>query len=60
MQIELNNEVENSYRKNPVCVGCGNKKGLDTLVCWDCFKHPVHPFKFYDGSITEWLKSINK
>jgi len=43
-------------RKEIVCKGCGKDKGLGLVVCWECFRGGLTPFKYFNGSVLEWLK----
>ena len=46
-------------RAESVCRGCGKDKGQPSmLMCWGCFKYVDNPFKYYDGSLLEWLREV--
>jgi len=51
-------ELEEQARTETFCRGCGGEPGL--IVCWPCFKcrEDVLPFKYFDGTFTEWLERV--
>lgn len=51
---------EEKIRNSKKCVGCGKEKQTGCMVCWDCFKYRDNPFKYFTGSLTNWLKAIKK
>lgn len=48
--------IEYAARIATNCI-CGNAKGNNTLVCWDCFKRGPNPLKYSGLSYEEWLKT---
>lgn len=57
-QLKTNEEFETKARMTPICLGCGDDKdnGVGAcVVCWACWRHPTHPFKYFAGSLQEWL-----
>ena len=44
-------------RKLKYCPKCKKKKEIGLIVCWDCFKGPVTGFKYFTGSLTEFIKN---
>jgi hypothetical protein len=52
---------DTSERSNPVCLGCDqHKEEPGLVVCWKCFKRPDNPFKYFQGSLSEWLVAIGR
>ena len=53
--------LEKLARNEIVCRGCGKEKDIGGIVCWGCFKYnerlPVL-FKYFDGTLEQWLKAI--
>ncbi len=54
-------------RLSHICPGCGKPKGLELVVCWDCFKYRKDktPFKYFEGKnsndpLQEWLEHIKE
>lgn len=56
-----NKQLENNAREEVTCRGCGEEKGLGTLVCWSCFKHrtDIVPLKYSGLGLCEWLKTTH-
>ena len=54
--------IRKTARNEEVCWGCGKPKDKGTPLCWDCFKYrkDVTPFKYFDGSLSQWLEQIKK
>ena len=54
--------IEKTARNEEVCQGCENPKDKGTPLCWDCFKYrkDVTPFKYFNGSLSQWLEQIKK
>jgi hypothetical protein len=50
---------EEATRKSAICLGCGDGKGTDMIVCWECFKRGVEPYKYFGGSFCDWLRHLN-
>ena len=52
--------TENMARESAVCLGCGDPKPPDIVVCWGCFKHRTDktPLKYFDGDFQQWLDYI--
>jgi hypothetical protein len=56
--------LESDARLSQICPGCDKPKGLELVVCWDCFKYraDVTPFKYFEGKeddpLKEWLEYI--
>ena len=42
------------------CPGCGGDKLPAETVCPNCFKHrrDVVPFKYFTGTLSEWLATV--
>lgn len=61
MQISKNDEArefEHEARLSPVCRGCGGTKDSGEgacIVCWSCWRDPTYPFKYFQGTLQEWL-----
>jgi hypothetical protein len=55
-----NTDIEDIERNKTLCIGCDDSKDIGLVVCWSCFKHSQHPYKFFDGTLLEWLEVINK
>jgi hypothetical protein len=55
-------DLEEVARTETVCRGCGDEKELGLVVCWPCFKYreDVVTFKYFDGTLTEWLRTLPK
>ena len=53
-------KVQEHVRTETICRGCGEAKGTGLLVCWTCFKYreDIVPFKYFRGTLTEWLEAI--
>ena len=53
---------EKAIRNETICRGCDNPKSKGLVVCWNCFKYrkDVTPFKYFDGSLEEWLREVHK
>lgn len=49
---------EELARTETKCRGCNKEKEIGLVVCWSCFKHPVHPFKTYNGTLSQWIEEI--
>lgn len=54
--------TEQQARQLTSCPVCTNKKELNTVVCWDCFKNkPKHSnlaiggYKYFDGTLAEFI-----
>ena len=54
--------TEQEARLSHTCLGCGKPKGLELVVCWDCFKYRTDktPLKYFEGQdwnnpLQEWL-----
>lgn len=53
---------EKEQRMSPTCAGCGKEKDHGEnacIVCWACFKHPVHPYKTWSGTFNEWKLTMH-
>ena len=48
-------------RTERFCRGCGGAKEAGPVVCWPCYKHrdDVEPYKYFDGTLTQWLARID-
>ena len=55
--IKVKDTMEEQARQEPFCVGCGRPKSIGLIVCWHCFKsrRDITPFKYYEGSFSDWL-----
>lgn len=56
-------ELERQARQQPICMGCGGEKNSGEhacIVCWECWRHPILPFKYYNGTLDTWLKEYEK
>jgi hypothetical protein len=51
---------EEAVRTETVCRGCGGAKELGLVVCWPCFedRDDCVPFKYFDGSLADWLRTL--
>lgn len=58
--IKCDMEYEKGLRKLDYCVGCGDSKEIGLSVCWKCFKYRENPLKWFNGSVCEWLESIDQ
>lgn len=59
--FEILIQEEKKARLAPLCPACsGNKNSGEhaQIVCWDCWRHPVHPYKYHNGTLSEWLTLI--
>jgi hypothetical protein len=45
---------EDEARQEENCIGCGNHKSNNALVCWDCFKYSPVPLKYFNGTFENW------
>jgi len=48
-------------RLSPVCLGCGGEKDCGEgacIVCWNCWRHPVMPFKYFAGTLKDWIAGL--
>lgn len=54
------NIKEEKIRNAKKCLGCGKEKQVNCLVCWDCFKYRKNAFKYFRGSLFEWLEKIGQ
>jgi hypothetical protein len=52
--------LEEAARTETVCRGCDGTKETGLVVCWSCFKlrDDVMPFKYFDGTFSEWLQTL--
>jgi len=48
--------TEDDARALDFCPGCKKDKDNSLVVCWGCFKGGANPFKYFNGSLAEWLK----
>jgi len=53
-------ELETIARTETVCRGCNEPKATGLIVCWPCFKYreDIVPFKYFDGTLSEWLQTV--
>jgi len=58
MLLEKNINDDNYLRKAEMCIGCGQEKQIGCVVCWGCFKSGDNPFKWFNGTISEWVKTM--
>ncbi len=56
---DINAVNEEEQRQSTVCAGCHYSKGIGEIVCWACFKDGKLPYKYYQGTFTEWLNEKN-
>lgn len=51
-----------STQTTNICPGCDKESDSGGQVCWNCFKYrtDITPFKYFDGSLEEWLARIPK
>ena len=51
-------ELEAKARTETFCRGCRGEKEAGLIVCWPCFKYrdDIVPFKYFDGTFSEWLE----
>ena len=49
---------EEEIREAKKCIGCDKEKQKGCIVCWNCFKYIDNPFKYFKGSLSEWLETI--
>jgi len=54
------NVSEEQARHEPYCRGCREKKEMDLIVCWRCFKYRENSLKYFRGTFQEWLQSLSK
>lgn len=54
--IETERGRVSTERNEKVCCGCGQSKDIGLVVCWTCFKQGDNPFKYFDGTLEEWLE----
>ena len=54
-------DLEEHVRAETICRGCSEAKETGLVVCWPCFKYreDIVPLKYFDGTFTEWLKTIS-
>jgi hypothetical protein len=54
--------LEQQARTETFCRGCGKEKDIEAIVCWTCFKYrdDIVTFKYFDGTLTEWLRTLPK
>lgn len=61
VQIQID-PIEADARAKTLCLGCFGEKQIGLVVCWTCFKNPENGtigYKFYNGSLTQWLLIAN-
>ena len=49
-------EQEEVERTKEICIGCSGTKEIGCVVCWSCFKDGKLPFKYFNGSLQEWIQ----
>ena len=52
-------DLETKARTETTCRGCGKPKETGPIVCWNCWHDEDHGFKYFDGTLEEWLKPFN-
>ena len=57
MSIKL---TEDQAREMTICPACEMEKDKGLVVCWNCFKGGELPYKYYDGSFTEYLEELKR
>lgn len=59
--MDYTDPLEERARSETFCRGCGGAKEAGLVVCWPCYKHrdDVMPFKYFDGTFTQWLARKN-
>ena len=59
--MDYTDPLEERARTETFCRGCGGTKEAGLVVCWPCYKHrdDVMPYKYFDGTFTQWLARIN-
>ncbi len=57
MNIQID-QREMKARQATICEGCDKPKDKGLVVCWGCFKYRDNAFKYFDGSLDEWLEDI--
>ena len=59
----MDTTLERDARLMDTCMGCGSEKSSGEgacIVCWNCWRHEKLPFKYYGGTLEQWLKEITK
>lgn len=51
----IKNMTEDQARIMTVCPRCKKEKSQGLVVCWNCFKYIPNAFKFFQGSLAQWL-----
>jgi len=57
----MNNALlEATARTETICCGCGAPKEPGLIVRWHCFKYrdDIVPFKYFDGSLAKWARTL--
>ncbi len=53
---------EYEARQLRYCIGCTKPKDSGLVVCWDCYRSrkDIVPFKYFDGTLVQWLNQEKK
>lgn len=59
---EIISPLEKTARSEDFCRGCNGPKEARAeggpIVCWTCWRRPDNPFKYFQGTLEEWLEAI--
>jgi len=53
--------TEEKARLLNYCVGCGDEKPAGEgkqVVCWECWRREDLPYKYYQGTLQEWIDEL--
>ena len=58
--MEQLDDLEERTRAETVCRGCRGEKETGLIVCWSCFTYrdDIVPFKYFDGTLSQWLQRV--
>ena len=51
----MSESLDKQARASKHCLACGNAKDTSIVVCWTCWKYGENPFKYFKGSLKEFI-----
>jgi hypothetical protein len=52
--------TEEDARKMSNCPACGKEKSSGCIVCWNCWRLPGMPYKYFYGELQTWLDEYDR
>ena len=46
-------------RSQHICIKCHGSKDIGLIVCWKCWKDDKKPFKYFTGTLLEYIEPDN-